>query len=238
MNLNNFNNYFSEARTNRYLIASKHAKIKALDLYKANLKISQSFHPLLGILEVILRNKLNSVLENFFSDPNWIINQKNGFMSDPSLIEFKGQENKTAQKYFLKSEIIQSELKISKSGKLINSNRLISEQNFGFWTAFFETKHYRLLLGKPIQIFKTLPPKHGRKEIYEQLTNIRKFRNRINHNEPICFSENKVDFSEALAVNQSILDIFIWIDPEILTFISDFNSVEKNILSSTTTLKC
>lgn len=85
MKLNNFKQYFSEARINRYLLATGNSTSKSIKLYKANLKISQAFHPLLGVFEVVLRNKLNEILTSYFNDPDWIINQKTGFMSDPSL---------------------------------------------------------------------------------------------------------------------------------------------------------
>lgn len=76
--------YISAPRINKYLIATG-SKTKAVKLYKANLKISQAFHPILGVMEVVLRNRLNTLISAHFSDPDWIINQKTGFMSDPSL---------------------------------------------------------------------------------------------------------------------------------------------------------
>ena len=54
-------------------------------LYFANMKIAQAFHPLLSSFEVILRNQLHYALAHHFSDGNWIINQKTGFMIAPSL---------------------------------------------------------------------------------------------------------------------------------------------------------
>ncbi len=77
--------YLSSQRIDRYLIATGNRKTRAVRLYKANLKIAQSFHPLLGALEVTLRNRINTILSAHFSDPDWIINQKTGFMAAPSL---------------------------------------------------------------------------------------------------------------------------------------------------------
>ena len=70
------NQYFSIARMDRYMMAVGHSTTKAVRLYKANLKVAQSFHPLLSVVEVILRNRLNEVLTAAFTDPDWIINQK------------------------------------------------------------------------------------------------------------------------------------------------------------------
>lgn len=66
----------------------------------------------------------------------------------------------------------------------------------GFWTDLFEDHNYKLLQVKPIKIFTKLPRNYGRKEVNEELRKIRLFRNRINHNEPICFYENSIDFSK------------------------------------------
>lgn len=85
MNFRDFRQYFSAARTSRYLHATGNSTSKAVKLYKANLKISQAFHPLLGVFEVVFRNRLNDILTSHFTDADWIINQKTGFMSDHSL---------------------------------------------------------------------------------------------------------------------------------------------------------
>lgn len=76
--------FLSSPRMQRFLDATG-SKTKAVKLYKANLRIAQSIHPLLGILEVILRNRLNDILSTHFADNNWILNQTTGFMSDSSL---------------------------------------------------------------------------------------------------------------------------------------------------------
>lgn len=90
--------------------------------------------------------------------------------------------------------------------------------------------HYRLLRGKPIQIFKGLPAGYGRKEVIDELNRVRRFRNRINHNEPICFNGNNIDFTGAMRVHQSIQNILTWIDPEIIKLMASLDKV-KNLFS-------
>jgi hypothetical protein len=85
------------------------------------------------------------------------------------------------------------------------------------------------LKGKPIQIFQTLPSGFGRKEVNDELDKVRRFRNRINHNEPICFNGNLIDFTETLEVHNSIINLLTWIDPEIIKLISDFDKVRKTV---------
>ena len=225
MKFQNFKQYFSASRINRYLAATGNSQSKTIKLYKANLKISQSFHPLLGIVEVILRNRINDVLSSHFTDTEWIINQKSGFMSHSSLTYRDNKTGATKTNRFLKDEINKAERRLRNSRTVITSGKIISEQTFGFWTDLFEKHHYKILRGKPIQIFSKLPLRHGRKEVIKELTKVRKFRNRINHNEPICFNGNRIDFSETLDVYNSIIKILTWIDPEILKLISDIDRV-------------
>ena len=68
-------------------------------------------------------------------------------------------------------------------------------------------------------------PHIGRKEISNEINKIRQFRNRISHNEPICFKQNTVDFTEAIQVHEAILNLLKWIDPEILKFINEIDTV-------------
>ncbi|MEX8545959.1 MAG: Abi family protein [Mucilaginibacter sp.] len=226
----NFKQYFSASRVNRYLTAAGNSTEKAVELYKANLKVSQSFHPLLGILEVVLRNRLNDILTSYFADPDWITNQKTGFMSDPSLSSYTHKRTgQTKRNDFLKVVIKRAEKRLQKTGTPITSGKIIAEQTFGFWTGLFEVHHYRLLKGKPIQIFQTLPSGFGRKEVNDELGKIRRFRNRINHNEPICFNGNAVDFTETLAVYHSITNLLGWIDQDIVEFLFELDEVEETI---------
>lgn len=230
MKRSDFRQYFSASRVDRYLLATGNSTEKGVKLYKANLKLSQSFHPLLGILEVILRNRLNDVLGSYFRDADWIINQKHGFMSDPSLRYIYKRTGEVRINDFLKREITKAERKLTKTNTPITSGKIIAEQTLGFWTDLFEVHNYRLLKGKPIQIFQTLPQGFGRKEVNDELDKVRRFRNRINHNEPICFHGNTVDFSASIEVHHSIINLLTWINPEIIKLLSDLDNVQKTIV--------
>ena len=229
MKFKDFRQYFSSARISRYLAATVNSTARASKLYKANLKVTQSFHPLLGIMEVIVRNRLNDILTAHFTDPDWIINQKIGFMVDPSLVYIHKKTGKRIRNEYLKNEVEKAERRLRKTGTIITVGKVISEQTLGFWTDLFEVHHYRLLIGKPIQIFATLPSGYGRKQVNDELNKIRRFRNRINHNEPICFNGNTIDFASAIEVYNSIINILTWIDPQLVKFVNDIDKVQKTI---------
>ncbi len=105
MKFRDFRQYFSSSRISRYLAATANSNQKATKLYKANLKVAQAFHPLLGVLEVVLRNRINDVLTAHFTDPDWIINQKAGFMADPSLVYIHKRTGKRTTNDYLKEKL-------------------------------------------------------------------------------------------------------------------------------------
>lgn len=229
MTFEDFQTHISPVRLQRYLTATNLSQDRAMKLYEANLKVSQAFHPLLGLFEVVLRNNIDHILKNHFSDSDWIINQKSGFMSDISLSYRQKQTGRKIVNDYLKNEVLKIENKLQSKGITITSGKIIAEQTFGFWTDLFAVHHYRLLKGKPIQIFTSLPSNTNRSNIFDQLTKIRKFRNRINHNEPICFLGSQISFKETLEVYQHIIQLFTWIDPQLISIIIDLDEVQQTI---------
>ena len=229
MEFSDFESYFSSPRIERYLVACSFDKERCIKLYKSNLYISQAFHPLLGSLEVILRNGINDQLKRYFNNPDWILTEKTRFMVSPILLNHRNKRTgKLEKNRFLLNSVIKAENNIYQRGMEVTSGRVISEQTFGFWTDLYETHHYKILRGRPIKIFKYLPNGVGRSEVLSELNKVRQFRNRINHNEPICFVGNHINFSNTKAVYQSIITLLQWIDPELAVW---FNDLDKVILT-------
>ncbi len=209
----------SQPRLNRYLLATGHRKIKAVQLYKANLRISKSFYPLINILEIAVRNSLDKVLSNHFNDPDWIINQQNGFMSHNSL----RQGN-----FHLRTQVSKAIVNLRNRNTFITSGKVIAEQTFGFWTALLKPHHYRLLQGKPINAFPHCPHNYQRNDFSRELNKLRDFRNRIYHNEPVCFSNNNVNLSNAIEIHSLILEVLKWIDIN-FNWVTDLDEVMDEI---------
>lgn len=212
--------YLSEPRYSRYLIAVNGDVFKARKLYHANIRLAQAFHPIISQFEVILRNCINKRLGSHFNDHNWIINQKNGFMSHESLKE---------SKFFILNQVQKTEYRFRKKGIPITNGKIVSEQNFGFWLAFFLPHHHKLLEGQLIHIFSNKPNSANRATIYGKLDRIREFRNRVNHCEPLCFHGNRIDCMEAIEVLEDIYDLLSWIGNDIIPFIKKFDGIEGKI---------
>lgn len=212
--------FVSVPRLGRFLTASNGSKSTAQELYKLNLKVAESFYPILHLFEVFLRNSINNRLTEHFGNSDWILIEKKGFMSNKIL---------EPSKYFLRKQIETSEKRVRRRGGTITSGKIIAEQMLGFWTSLFETHYYKLLSGTIIHCFPYRPKAVQRKEIYLKFDRIREFRNRVYHNEPVCFNGSKIDFSEALEIKKEIYETLNWIDPELSSYIRQFDNVDVQI---------
>ena len=217
MNYKKFSRIHSISRVSRYQKAANGNKKKAMAMYYANARLAQAFQPLISFFEVVLRNQLHYALAHYFNDVQWLLNQKSGFMSDPSLTHIVKKTGKMKVNDFLKSEVERSERTLIGKKRNVTAGRVIAELNFGFWNSLYETHHYALLKGVPCTIFKTLPAGVGRKEVNQMVQQIRDLRNRISHNEPLCFNNKSFDMTYASDMYVMIRDFLNWIDPQIVT---------------------
>lgn len=224
--------YISTPRLRRYEDVCNGGPKKALKLYQSNIRLSQSFYSMLSLLEVVLRNALNEELTFYFHDINWLMNQQDGFMSDPRLIYKHWRTGKYLTNDFLKSEVRHS---IGKA-KLQTHCKILADLKFGFWGALFQNTHFEILNGTPLRAFKNLPVGGNRQLIDDSLTRIRDFRNRIYHNEPIIFGKDSkgvttFDLNIVHQVYEDIRNIFIWMG-------LDFNKWTIRINNISLEIKC
>lgn len=220
MNYDNIEEYLSRERLNRYLRASQNSKLKAMTLYRVNIRLSQAFYPILNLFETFLRNALYNQVAKYFVDSEWIITQKDIFMADPSL---------NGTRYFLRSEVERAERSIQRRSNRVSSAKIVAEQNLGFWTSLFDPHHFRLMGGVVINSFPHKPIHANRKAIAGMLKEIREFRNRVYHNEPICFKGNDRDFSKAIQIREYIIELTGWIDPKLLKTLKYYDNILKKI---------
>jgi len=208
--------FVSQPRLNRYLIGCGNDQNRALRLYEANLRIAKSFYPVLNLFETFLRNSINERLINHFHDPNWIITQQNGFMSDRIL----------GSSYWLRGQVVKA---INSTRGTVTSGKIIAEQTFGFWTCLFERKYYRVLAGSVIHCFPHKPATVNRLYIANSLTDIRNFRNRVYHNEAICFDNINIDFNHPIAIKNQIYKLMDWMDADLSPYARLVDTIDAEI---------
>lgn len=175
---------FSPARLNRYLAACGGNTTKALTLYRYNVKLCQKFYGILNIFEVVLRNAINTHYQEVFSDNDWIENQ----MKSGGMIESAPH----------KQEVLRIISSLRHNGRYSN-DRVVSSVSFGFWTHLFTRKPFRSGGQNLLRIFPKRTPGLGQRAIFNELQEIKTFRNRIAHHEAICFDDNDIiDMSRTL----------------------------------------
>ena len=139
-------------------------------------------------------------------------------MSDPSL---------SPSRFFLKNSITKAERAIRRRGGTVTPGKVVAEQTLGYWTSLFDTHHYRLIGGVVIHCFPNKPTHINRNLLNQKLNRVREFRNRIYHNEPICFNGNIVDFTEALNIKNEIYELLNWIDVDLTNYVDYFNGIDS-----------
>lgn len=182
---------------------------KAVSHYKINIEISESFYPLLSILEIALRNKLDYQLKRLFDDKNWFEN--------PSFIKIASR--------FQIDRVTEARANILREKKIITSGRVISELSFGFWTSLLDSKFDKTLWKNLRLAFPNCPKKiRKRRTMSSKLNGIRKLRNRIFHHESVTWS------LQALAIYKNeIIEGIDWLDRDLLAWSNDIFRIDDII---------
>lgn len=191
MNLKELEILLSEKRLSTYYNLFSAGKEKAIEYYRLNIQISESLYPLLSNLEVVLRNSIHNSFTIHFKSADWFS-------------QFKQPE--------LFDQVNIAKRKILTGHNLMTADKVVAELTFGFWTSLFN-KQYAKDFWKPLMYAFPLLDKASkhRDKISYKLNQVRKFRNRIFHYEPIC------NDLTALATNHSnILEILNWINADIV----------------------
>lgn len=199
-------NLFSQERLRKFYEAYPDNESKALDHYRCNILISESFYPCLSILEVALRNAINKQLTFFFRTAEWYTH----LSTTPGLSNLLPAIN-TAQRH------------ITSRGELISTPKIVAELSLGFWVTLFN-KEYELILWKPLRkAFPNMPKaKRQRKNVSAPLNNFRLIRNRIFHNEPICWNLGVIQDK-----HKQIVELLSWIDKDLPKWLATMDRFEK-----------
>ena len=218
MNYNKLEQIVSKPRLKRYKVACYGDKQKAIKLYSLNVVLSQSFYPYLSMFEIAFRNAIDKEMRAFFDNSSWLIteNRPNGFAS---VLASNGER-------YMQQTINQIFRTYNNSATHLN---IMSEASLGFWTRFFKRSYFRLLRGRPIQIFRNAAIQVQRAEVYVMLQNIRRLRNRIYHNEPICFLRRAINVTEVETLCLNLNKIMQWLNEDINQFIQG-NETHQNII--------
>ena len=163
---------FSPARLSRYKAACGGDTRKAMTLYRYNVKLCQKYYAVLNIFEIIFRNAIDRHFRAYYNDPKWIEHQ----------LQTGGMLAHSPKK----AEVLKHIRDLTKRGKL-TPDKVVSAQSLGFWTYMFNKIPFNTGGKKILDIFPNKQVGLGQKAVYNELQDIKQFRNRIAHHEPICF---------------------------------------------------
>ncbi len=157
---------FSTKRLETYYRLFDCNREKAIAYYLLNIEISQSCYPLLSTVEILLRNAIHNSCSAHFGTDQWLLHTE--------IPDIDERIEKAIYKIKLRKQDPSPDL-------------LVAELTFGFWTSLFHRKYAKRFWKPLMHIFpdSTIEKKH-RDKISYKLEQIRKFRNRIFHYEPIC----------------------------------------------------
>lgn len=203
MRFQEFEKLISHQRLLRYRLACGNDTRKTMKLYRANIRISLAFLATVGILEVVLRNKIDAHYKVNFPAPiggqEWLLASTlpGGFFTGASC-------NRSFQK------ITQA---YSNLGNRYSHDKLLAEMSFGFWKFMFAGNQFLAGGSTLLNIFPLLPSHTNQGVIYAKLDKINSVRNRVAHHEPICFgSGNTVNTTYARSHYQEMLELLDWMN--------------------------
>ncbi|MEH2257742.1 Abi family protein [Nostoc sp.] len=225
---------FSEPRLATYLKAANHDEQQALELYKLNLRLSESIYPTLCILEITLRNRISGVLVKHYGD-TWFDGYKGEWFDGQFLPLTSGKKN------YEWDEIQKTKYKLLKTQRLITKDTLTANLTFGFWTGMINRSYERRIWQNYIsQIFADAPKKYNLirniSSIRKDLHGIRELRNRVFHHEPI-FCTKKMSFDDLVVNYDHAKKLTGWLSQDALIFLKKHDKLSSLLLSIPPSMK-
>ena len=174
----------SYPRFQRYSVACNNSRLRAMKLYRANLKLSRELYGVIGIFEIVFRNSIDRHLIGK-KGATWLEDAVGiGGYLDTSI----GSENSL---YAVHDAI-------HALGVEYTHDRLIAKLSFGFWRYQFAKKEFAASGSTLLEICPIRPFRTRQKDVFGHLTKINDVRNRVAHYEPICFDRQSISTDKVM----------------------------------------
>lgn len=221
--LKKYSSTTSLERISAFIVSDNDSEDIIINRYNNNIRISQALYPELSVLEITLRNAIDSLFKTYFGN-NWIEDE----------IKFNKLLDEYDYNTLLKAyEDIKKEC--TNKSKTFSIGKVIANLNFGFWTNLCLKKYNDKIWTKK-GVFKGVfvnYPKGKQQQIHaisNLLNSIRKLRNRVFHYEIILKEPNNL-----LKKYNEILEMLSYLpqnNPKILKQTSNFLNVFNEINAS------
>ena len=197
---------FSTQRLSKYIAYNPEDPEKTVMHYKANLRLAESLYISLSVFEVTLRNALSRELRNMAGKDDWF----DIFYTNPNLQS-------------LVPEIDKAKAQIRNRGENVNTDKLISELTFGFWVMLLNNQYERVLWKSLRKAFPNLPKKdRQRKNVSAPCNTLRRLRNRIFHQEAICW-----DLYYLTCLHDNLVTVLGWMNEDIQQWLKPIDPFDK-----------
>lgn len=206
-----FEKVFSNKRLERYFKLYPQDEAKAILHYQCNLRLAESFYVSLSVFEVTLRNALSRELETMTGRQDWYA----VFPNTPGLAN-------------MNRYITQANKQIAGRHESSTPSKVVAELTLGFWVSLLNSEYERILWKDLRRAFPFMPKKQRqRKNVSAPLNTFRTFRNRVFHNESICWNLQRVE-----EIHQEMVTVMGWINKDVpawLQQVDRFHEVCKEI---------
>lgn len=192
-------NIISQERLSKYLIASGYKTEIALALYGWNIQISEAFFPILSASEVCLRNTVSARLIELYGQKWW---EDTAFLAQ---IKAGKRIVKVAKD------------KLQAKGP-VTSGGITAELAFGFWVKMLLPRHEAVFWNDLSISFPNLPQHITYSGLHQRCDDVREFRNRVFHHEPILQRNISQEYAQ-------IMELIGWLSPEKKNWIKQYSRV-------------
>ena len=178
--------WLSVGRFGTYLTATGGVRERGLNLYEWNARLSAAFLHDMNHLEVALRNAYDRALtaaiipgENHRTEPQTIARLFPGSGGNDQLLEQQKDNGAISR-----AQIEKAREEASKpNNSTLVPGKVIAELMFGFWTYLTSNSNEKTIWVP--YLHKAFPPGTERRKVHYALFELRNFRNRVAHHEPI-----------------------------------------------------
>lgn len=234
----------SSARLSSYRVSIRPSNNAELfGAYSWNLTLVGAFYPLLQIIEVALRNAVNNAAiekitcnqGQFWFDclPNTLEKNQQGQDVVPDQVKKFKEKIKKAKSDAKKS--LEDKGQVNPSPTL---DQIISQTDFSTWEYILDKHFYNgsdntfLWPTGLSKAFRRFPQIHGKNPLFHQrdlirrrIEEVRAFRNRISHNEPVwrvADIQKKEDIISNLTLKlDNLMELLFWISPKFHDYVKD-----------------
>ncbi len=190
----------------RYYALYPQDEAKAALHYQCNLRLAESFYVSLSVFEVTLRNAICRELQTMTGREDW-------YAVFPT----------TAGLTKLNQYITQANKQIAGRHEIATPSKVIAELTLGFWVTLLNSEYERLLWKDLRRAFPYMSKKmRQRKNVSAPLNTFRTLRNRIFHNEAICWNLDKVT-----EIHDELTSVMGWMNKDVPEWLKQIDRFEQ-----------